>query len=116
MKSLPERRALLGWLAGLAVVVHLLALYWPVSPSGPAEIPGLDKLVHAALFAVPVWLLGRLTGRVWLVAGVFAVHAVVSELVQASFLPFRDGDVFDAAADLAGIALAVLVLKRTNRR
>lgn len=108
----------LPWLAGLAVAVHLVALYLPGDPQGTLELPwlpGADKVVHVLLFAVPVYLLGRLTRRVGLVAGVFAVHAVVSELVQWRFVPYRDGDVVDALADLAGIGLAVLLLLRWRR-
>jgi hypothetical protein len=107
-------RRVLWWLVGPILALHLLALYLPGNPSVPEPLY-LDKVVHAALFGIPVWLLGRLTGRVWLVGGIFAVHAVVSELVQLWFVPGRDGDVFDAMADLVGIGIAVWWLKRTER-
>ncbi len=80
-----------------------------------AWLPGADKLIHGLVFAIPVYLFGRLTGRVGLVAGLFAVHAVLSELIQWRFIPYRDGDVWDAVADLAGIGLAVLALRRRNQ-
>ena len=102
-------------LAGLAVAVQLVAVYLPGSPDGGLELPwlpGADKLVHALIFAIPVYLLARLTRRVGLVAGVFALHAVVSELVQWRFIPYRDGDVWDVVADLVGIGLAVLAVRR----
>ena len=102
-------------LAAFAVLVHLLALYLPGSPEPSFDLPGADKVVHVLLFGVPVWLLGRLTGRVWLVAGVFAAHAVASELVQHWFLPHRSGDPFDLVADLIGVSLAVLVLTKRGR-
>jgi len=35
----------------------------------------------------------------------------VSEVVQWRFVPYRDGDVWDAVADLVGIGLAVFVLQ-----
>jgi len=103
----------LPWLAGLALVVQLVALYLPGDAQGLIELPslpGADKVVHLLLFAVPVYLFGRLTRRVGLVASAFAVHAVVSELVQWRFIPSRDGDVLDAVADLVGIGLAVALL------
>ncbi len=106
-------------MAAVALGVQLLALYLPGSAEGPLELaglPGADKVVHAFLFGVPVYLLGRLTRRVGLVAIGFAVHAVVSELVQRWFVPYRDGDPLDALADLAGIGLAVLLLRRRPRR
>ena len=111
-----------GWLpalAAVALVVQLVAVYLPGSPGGGLELPwlpGLDKVVHFLIFGAPVYLFGRLTRRVGLVAGVFAVHAVVSELVQWRFIPYRDGDPLDALADLVGIGLAVLLLKRRPRR
>jgi uncharacterized membrane protein YhdT len=107
-----------GVLAVAALAVHLVALYLPGDPSGSLELPwlpGADKVVHVLLFAVPTYLFGRLTRRVGLVAGVFAVHAVVSELIQWRFVPYRDGDPFDALADLVGIGLAVLLLRRERR-
>jgi VanZ family protein len=123
--ALPEQdgdRARNRWLtlfAGLALLVHLVALYAPGSPDGALELPwlpGADKVVHLLIFAVPVYLFGRLTRRVGLVAGAFAVHAVVSELVQWRFVPYRDGDPLDALVDLIGIGLAVLLLKRRPGR
>jgi hypothetical protein len=41
----------------------------------------------------------------WLVTGVFAAHAVVSELVQHLFYARRTGDPLDVLADWAGVAL-----------
>lgn len=111
-----EHRRLLRGLSVAAVLVHLVALYLPGSPEPGFELPGADKVAHVLLFALPVWLLGRLTGRVWLIAGVFSAHAVVSELIQHWFLPHRSGDPLDLLADLAGIALAVaLLLTRRGR-
>jgi hypothetical protein len=109
-------------LAGVFLAVQLVAVYLPGSPDGGLELswlPGADKFVHFLIFAIPVYLFGRLSGRVGLVAGLFAVHAVVSEFVQWRFIPYRDGDVWDAVADLLGIgaaALAVLHTKPTSWR
>ena len=102
-------------LSVLAVAGHLLALYWPGSPEPGFDLPGADKVVHVLLFGVPVYLLGRLTGRRWLVAGCFAAHAVVSELVQHWFVPYRSGDPLDLLADLAGIGAATVLLTRRAR-
>lgn len=108
----PRRRLLLV-LSGLALAVHLLALYLPGSPEPSFDLPGADKVVHVLLFAVPVWLLGRLTGRVWLVAGLFAAHAVLSELIQSWFIPYRSEDPLDLLTDLIGIGIAVWLLRRS---
>ena len=44
--------------------------------------------------------------RRWVLA-LLALHAPVSEVVQATLLPSRDGDVWDAVADLTGVGLAL---------
>ncbi len=118
-----RRRRLALWVAaGVFLAVQLVAVYLPGTPDGGLELPwlpGADKIVHFLIFAIPVYLFGRLSGRVGVVAGLFAVHAVVSEFVQWRFVPYRDGDVWDAVADLLGIgmaALAVLYTKPTSRR
>jgi VanZ family protein len=99
----------------VVVVAHLLVLYWPRA-AGQGGVPGLDKLVHALIFGVVLWA-GRRAGlpdRVLVPA--LVVHAVVSELVQATLLPGRSGDPADVAADLVGVAVVALAGGRWNRR
>jgi VanZ like family. len=106
------------WVAAIsAVIVQLVAVYWPGTPGGEQliTITGADKVVHALIFGVPTYLLASLTRRRWLVGAIFAAHAPISELVQWRFLPYRDGDVWDMTADLVGIAIALLVWARVNR-
>jgi len=103
----------LWWLVVPVLALHLLALYLPGNPATPDPLY-VDKVVHAALFGIPVWVLGRLTGRGWLIAAVFAVHAVFSELAQKWWIPNRSGDVYDGLADLVGIGIAVWWLHRTR--
>lgn len=121
MTSLPRRRAPAGWLvpglAVVAVVVQLLALYWPVvTVEGP--VSWTDKVVHLLVFAVPTYAVGWALGSVRAAVLVFALHAPVSELVQHFLLPGRTGDVYDAVVDLVGVALAaaLLVVGRPARR
>jgi hypothetical protein len=106
------------WVAAIAaVVLQLFAVYWPGSPGGEAvlTVTGADKVIHALIFGLPTYLLASLTGRRWLVATVFALHAPISELIQWRFLPYRDGDVWDMTADLVGIVVALVVCSRVNR-
>jgi VanZ family protein len=102
------------WLLAAAVVVQLVALYWPrpVDTGGP---PGLDKVVHCAVFAA-VAFTGRRAGVpvAWL-AGLLVAHAAVSEVVQATLLP-RDGDVLDAVADTVGTVAGLLLAGAPVRR
>lgn len=94
----------------LAMLVQLSVLYAP-SGGGAAPFPHVDKLVHCAVFALPV--LFGLLARLPLVpvAAVMALHAPVSEVVQASLLPNRAGDPWDAVADVTGVALGVLAAR-----
>ena len=110
-----------GWrrtwaaLFALALVVQLLVLYLPDPPTDPG-VPGLDKLVHAAVFLAPA-LLGALVDLhpAWL-GGALLAHAVVSELVQQHLLPARAGDPWDALADAIGVALGLGVGWAVRRR
>ena len=89
------------------LIVHLAALYLPGTPQpGRFDIPGLDKVVHVALFAVPAFVLRRVTSRWWPIVAL-VVHAPVSELAQWAWVPYRSGDPLDLVADLAGVALGV---------
>lgn len=101
-----------GWVItlGIGLVVQLIALY---SPSGGGAPPfnGADKLVHATIFAVPVMAALVVRVRSGLVIGLAAVHAPASEIIQGTLLPQRDGDVWDAVADLTGV-LAGWVIAR----
>jgi hypothetical protein len=45
------------------------------------------------------------------VVGVFAVHAVVSELIQHVWYHHRTGELLDVIADWIGIAAAVVLVR-----
>lgn len=113
----PGRYALI-----VVILLQMCALYVPMPPGGGSS-QGLDKVVHFVIFAVPV-LVSAIGGRShWPCVIVMTVHAPVSEIVQAVFLPTRSGDPADVVADLLGIGagclLAPLIARRTassNRR
>ena len=105
-------------------MLQLWGLYRVAGPPQPAWFPFADKLQHAVGFALPVLLI-LLTVAVrgtfgWqrpsirqtaLVVGIFATHAVVSEMIQQLWYRHRTGDPLDLIADWAGIAVGVLVLR-----
>ena len=110
--------------AVIAVLLQLWGLYRVVGPPRPPWFPFADKLEHAVGFAVPVILillaaaLRRPPGWQWpspaaqaAVVGVFAAHAVVSELIQHVWYRHRTGDPLDVLADWVGIAAGVLLLR-----
>ncbi|WP_329474483.1 VanZ family protein [Kribbella sp. NBC_01484] len=109
-----------AWRIGFvaACVLQLYGVYAPREAGPHVGIPQVDKIAHFLLFA-SVAFLGLKVGvqARWLLAALVA-NAIVSEIVQHYLLPQRDGDPFDAIADLAGVAfgawLAFRVLRRTT--
>ncbi|MFD1716821.1 VanZ family protein [Georgenia deserti] len=93
-----------------ALVVQFAVLYLPQTPGPEVTIPGADKAVHLAVFAL-VTVAGLAAGlRRALVVGYGLGHAVLSEIVQHLVLADRTGDVFDAVADAAGVLLVTAVV------
>ena len=115
---------LLVVLAVASVAVHLFGLYRSTGPPSPAWFPYADKAEHLVGFGAPVALvlLARSCRRGWrpppsgsrevlLVGAVFALHGVVSELVQHFCYAGRTGDPFDVLADWSGVALGSVVAR-----
>ncbi|MEU4294902.1 VanZ family protein [Kribbella sp. NPDC026596] len=104
----------------VAVALQLYGVYAPREAGPHVGIPQVDKIAHFFLFAA-VAFLGLKVGvpARWLLAALVA-NAIVSEIVQHYLLPQRDGDPFDALADLTGVALgtwlAFRVLRSTRLR
>jgi len=101
----------------LAVVIHLLVLYVPSVPSTvDVAVPGADKAAHVLVFAavMATGVIARLPAP-WL-AAVLAAHAGVSEVIQEFLLAGRTGDVWDAVADLGGVALGWYLASVVRRR
>jgi hypothetical protein len=97
----------------VAVLVSLAVLFAPADdvPLAPA---GVDKLVHAALFAV-LALTGRWAGTPRAVlAPVLVLYAAVSEVLQS--LVGRDAAVGDWVADVVGVLLGLLMWQWLERR
>jgi VanZ family protein len=94
----------------VAVVAQLVALYWPRPVQTGTSLP-VDKVVHLAIFAAALWTGVRAGLRPRPLAAVLVVHAALSEVLQATLLD-RDGNLADAAADVAGVALGWLLAVR----
>ena len=98
----------------VAVLVSLAVLFAPPDDA-PLAPPGVDKLVHGALFAA-LALTGRWAGvgRAVL-APVLVLYAAVSEVLQGMI--GRDAAVGDWVADVVGLLLGLLVWQLvTDRR
>ena len=113
--------------AALAVLMQFWGLYRVAGPPMRPRFPNVDKVEHAVGFAVPVFLvlLAIWFGRqvqsrtILVVAVVFGVHAVLSEIIQRTFYRDRSGDPLDILADWSGIIVGVcgfLVISRRGRQ
>jgi hypothetical protein len=91
----------------VAIIGQCIVLYLPRAPAVGGGW-GLDKVVHAAIFAAVTLAALRCWYRAPGVVFLGVAHACVSELIQANFLPGRSGDVSDVVADLAGIAGVII--------
>jgi VanZ family protein len=104
------------WTAlAVAICAHLYGLYTPGEPGLVECFPHADKVLHFLGFAIPSTLAVLLTRRWWPIA-VFAANALISEVVQHFWLPYRDGGVGDALTDLAGLVPAVVLCWWLSRR
>jgi VanZ family protein len=97
----------------LAVLVSLAVLFAPASDV-PSTPPGVDKLVHATLFAA-LALSGRWAGLArGVLAPVLVLYAAASEVIQG--LIGRDAAVGDLLADVVGVLLGLLAWHWLARR
>lgn len=101
----------LAWTGRLAFVAFFV--YAHLVPKPPHVAGVSDKLEHAvlyALFGLVLWdlLPGTPQARGGAVLALGWILAIMMEVAQ-SHVPHRKKDVFDALADLAGLAVAVLL-------
>jgi len=114
--SNPGRRIRLWqWAFGVVLALQLIVLYAPEVAGGPG-VRGLDKVIHASIFAAPALAALMVGIRARWALGVLAAHAPISELVQHVLLPQREGDVLDVMADLGGVLLGGLAYLVWARR
>ena len=101
--------------AVLALGLQFAVLYAPRAPAVDTGGLPVDKLVHLVAFALPTAaLIAAGVPRGWAI-GLMAVHGPLSEVVQGAVLADRSAEWGDVVADLAGVALGVLVASRWAR-
>ncbi|WP_237744927.1 VanZ family protein [Kribbella catacumbae] len=95
------------WRAAFAAacLIHLYGVYAPRQAGSDVQFPYSDKFAHLLLFGAVAYLGLRSGVRARWLLPVVAANAVVSEVVQYYWLPFRSGDPLDSVADLCGVAL-----------
>ncbi len=95
------------WLFYAALLVQCVVLYAPRAPAVGGGI-GLDKIVHAGVFGVTLALGLRCGLMLSPLFSLLLVHAVVSEVLQATVLPDRVGDARDVIANCLGLTSVLL--------
>jgi len=109
-----ERRWWVSLSIGYAAGIFVLSSF-PLPDSPFLSAHGLDKLIHAAEYAVFFLLLRRASsGRAWIALLIAVLYAGSDELHQA-FVPGRHAGFDDFSADLAGIALMAVLLAVLRR-
>lgn len=116
-----KKRTITAWIPAiiwLLFVTYLLCI--PGKSIASAHLPhfeGADKVAHIVLFGVLAWLLVRpflhslsAAPKWWIIAGVVSIYGLAMELVQLYFIPQRDFDWWDVAADSMGAFSAVGLL------
>jgi len=99
----------------VVVLVSLAVLFTPGSDV-PTAPPGVDKLVHASLFAA-LALSGRWAGvQPTPLVGLLVVYAAGSEVIQGMTPLDRSASVADWLADVAGILLGWFLWNPRARR
>ncbi len=107
----------------LSSIWFAASLYWlffKAPSSEPLPFVHFDKVAHAGLFFVQTWLIGK----IWLQARkavpwpaillVLFAWAGLSEVFQAVFTVDRQGELWDALADIGGILAALYFLKHSE--
>lgn len=103
------------WPLAVAVVLALLMLFSPGStvPSGPENS---DKITHTLMFVMLA--ITSLYARIpwWLTALWLVAFAAVSEVLQGVLPISRSGSVWDAGADVVGIAIGIAIATAVGYR
>lgn len=104
----------LAWLLlGLLLAAQIWVLYLLVPGAGDPYFAHQDKVGHALLFGMP-FALALLLGSRPAALGIL-LHALLSEPLQDLLTTTRTVDVWDTGANLAGMALAALVITLVRR-
>jgi hypothetical protein len=99
----------------VVVLVSLAVLFAP-GDDVPSAPPGVDKLIHAGLFAA-LALSGCWAGiRGSVLAALLVLYAAVSELLQGLTPLDRSASATDWLADVAGLLLGLAVWEAVARR
>jgi VanZ family protein len=113
--ALQAHGALSRGVFAVVVLVSLAVLFAP-GDDVPSAPPGVDKLIHAGLFAA-LALSGRWAGiRGSVLAAILVLYAAVSEVLQGVTPLDRSASAADWLADVAGLLLGLALWEAVARR
>jgi len=105
---------------GLVLIAYAGLIFWQSShrlPDTGMSLPGFDKVLHLAAYALMGWLacraiaaagLKRPLARLYLLAAVITIAYGLSDEWHQSFVPGRSADGWDLLADALGAVLGVV--------
>jgi VanZ family protein len=110
---MPKLRSL-WWSLGIALLLLITALSLLPIRGPDLDLPNSDKLNHAIAYLVLMLYFGQLVGAHWrgraAVVAALIGYGIAIELLQA-LLPLRVAELADLAANAAGIAIGLLLLR-----
>ncbi|UJH70784.1 VanZ family protein [Ornithinimicrobium sp. INDO-MA30-4] len=109
-----SQRAAVGYVCFGALLLLQVQLLYLATGTGPPPFAHADKVVHFLMFALPAAVAAVVRSRAMIV--VLIVHAVISEPAQRVLTSGRQMDVWDAVADLLGVALGVAAIALIRAR
>lgn len=119
---IPKNKWLIAAIAWAVASVYALIFREATGQNAP-PFPHFDKLAHCLLFFAQFWL----CSKIWLSAKrpipflwlmiLASIWAACTELAQHFFTQTRQGDVWDALADMvgAGVALQIARILQTKK-
>jgi VanZ family protein len=110
------------WASVIFVIIAIPGNYIPRA-HGFWELISPDKIVHLGMFAPLAFLIARATFKAHkqfklavIIALLFGIiYAIFTELLQYYVVYGRNGNIFDAIADIVGVVIGLLLFHRIGK-
>jgi len=107
------------WALVILVIIAIPGNYIP-KPSGLWESISPDKILHFGLFAPLSYLLAwgiyknnKPSKQVIIIPLIFGIiYAILTEMLQYYIIQGRNGNLFDAIADIIGVSLGLILFSK----
>ncbi len=110
------------WAIMIFIIIAIPGNYIPRA-HGFWELLSPDKIVHLAMFTPLAFLLARDQNRksgniktaLWVSLIFGIIYAILTELLQFFVIPGRNGNIYDAIADIIGVLLGIFLFYRITK-